>query len=71
MIGLLAVVGFLILCFYVGRFIFFDVWFGSPNQQLPRPKERYDPDYEEYKEFKKELDNSLGENQIKNHRRTL
>ena len=54
MSGLFVTVGFLALCFFLGRFVFFDIWISEKT-----PDNNYDPDYEDYKEFTKRLKSNL------------
>ena len=51
---------FLVGCFYLGRFIFFDMWFLDKKE-----KPYYNPELEEYIDFKKELNKSLQNQDIK------
>ncbi len=67
--ALIYFIVYILICAFVGRFLFYDLWFGEfklPRINFFEPKE--DPDFKEYKQFKKELEKDLEKRNIKSPR---
>lgn len=58
--SLIIVVLFFVGCWFAGQFLLYDMWVSKPKP----PKIHYDPEHEEYKDFKKSLEKELEKEDI-------